>query len=314
MTKRRAFASLPTMKALYVSIILVAQSPLTFAQSDDFDDGDSTGWTEVDVLEAVGAAGVFSFPGGNSYRMQGAASPNQDTFGPSRIGALRGEVTYTDFYQSIDVVNFDEALDQNIGMLARVKEPGLGTLDGYGFTYNPLDQRIFFTVITDEGGPNLVEEEVLLDPGTPVRLVFQGIGDSFICKVFALSDLTTPVATMETTDNTWTTGTSGIFVAADENDPVNPTDCTFDNYFAAAEEPEVSTDISLLRFDVEGGELVLEFTSRTGESYGVWNSPDLKFWQEVTDAIPGALGPTTEVRITHPEPAATKQFFEVRLE
>ena len=56
------------MKPPLLSILLVAQSPLLFSQTDNFDDGNSTGWTEVDVLAAVGAAGSFSFPGGNTYR------------------------------------------------------------------------------------------------------------------------------------------------------------------------------------------------------------------------------------------------------
>ena len=302
------------MKAPLISILLVSQSPLLFAQTDNFDDGNSTGWTEVDFLAAAGAAGSFSFPGGNTYRMVGATSPNQATLGPSRIGALRADVTYTDFYQSIDIVDFDESLDQNIGMLARVKDPGLGTLDGYSFTFNPTDQQMFFTVITDEGGSNLVDEEVPLDPGTPVRLVFQGTGDVFTCKIFDLSDLTTPVATMETTDSTWTTGASGIFVVADQNDPANSTDCTLDNYFAAAEEPEPSTEIDIIGFEIDGDELIIAFTSTAGESYEVWNSPGLENWQEVEDSIAGDLGTTTVVRITNPEPAATKQFFEVRKE
>lgn len=300
------------MKVPVLSFLLVYQSPLLIAQTDNFDDGNSTGWTEVDVLAAVGAAGSFSFPGGNTYRMQGATSPNQAALGPSRIGALRADVTYTDFYQSIDIVDYDESLDQNIGMLARVKDPGLGTLDGYSFTFNPTDQRMFFTVITDEGGPNLVDEEVPLDPGTPVRLVFQGTGDVFTCKLFDLSDLTTPVVTMETTDSTWTTGISGIFVVTDRNDPANSTDCTFDNYFAAAEEPEISTEIDIISFEIDGDELVIEFTSQAGESYGIWNSLELENWQEFEDSIAGDLGTTTVVRITNPEPAATKQFFEVR--
>jgi len=302
------------MKAPLLSILLVSQSPLLFAQTDNFDDGNSNGWTEADVLAAVGAAGSFSFPDGNTYRMVGATSPNQAAFGQSRIGALRADVTYTDFYQTIDIVDFDESLDQNIGMLARVKDPGLGTLDGYSFTFNPTDQRMFFTVITDEGGPNLVDKEVPLDPGTPVRLVFQGIGNAFTCKIFDLSDLTTPVVTMETTDSTWTTGASGIFVVADQNEPANSTDCTFDNYFAAAEEPEPSTEIDIIGFEIDGDDVIIEFTSIAGESYGVWKSSGLENWQEIEDSIAGDLGTTTVVRIANPEPAATKQFFEVRKE
>ncbi len=302
------------MKTFLVSIFVISQSLLTFAQSDDFNDGDAVGWTELIPLAGVGGTGSFSIPGGNTYRMQAAASPNQNDLGPSRIGALREDVTYTDFYQSIDLVNYDQALDQNIGMLARVKEPGLGTLDGYSLTYNPTDQRMFFTVITDEEGVNLTDVEVLLDPGTPVRLVFQVVGDLFTCEVFELSDLTAPVAVMEFSDSTYPSGTNGIFVAADENDPANATDCTFDNYFAASKKPELSTEISIIRFEIDGEELILEFSSRAGESYGIWNSQDLELWQEVEDSVAGEVGPTTVKRITNPEPGASKQFFEVRQE
>jgi len=314
LTKRSSFVPLDTMKIHLLSIILVAPASLTFAQTDDFNDGNSSGWTEVDPLSGVVAPGTYSFPGGNTYRMQGVVSPNQEVLGPSRIGALRQDVSYTDFYQTIDVVDFDQTLDQNVGLLARVKEPGLGTLDGYSFTYNPFDQHMFFSVITDEEGTNLADIEVLLDPGTPVRLVLQGNDDAFKCEVFALSDLTTPVAVMETSDTTWTTGTGGIFVVADENESAQPTDCTFDNYFAAAEKPENPTEVSIVSFEIDGEELVIEFSSRAGESYGVWNSPDLVNWQEVEDSIAGEIGPTTAARVTNPDPEAKKQFFEVRKE
>ena len=83
-------------------------------------------------------------------------------------------------------------------------------------------------------------------------------------------------------------------------------------YFAAAEEPETSTEIDIISFEIDGDELVIEFTSHAGESYGIWNSLELENWQEFEDSIAGDLGTTTVVRITNPEPAATKQFFEVR--
>ena len=314
MTKHSSFDVIAEMKFLPISLILVFLPIISSAQTDDFNDGNANGWTEIDPLSGVGAAGEYSFPGGNTYRMKGATSPNQEALGPSRIGAMRADATYTDFYVSIDLVNYDQALDQNVGILTRVKEPGLGTLDGYSMTYNPTDQRMFLTVITDEEGINLADEEVLVDPGTPVRLVFQAVGEVFTCEVYNLTDLTMPVSTMEFSDSTYTSGTSGIFVVADENDPANATDCTFDNYFAASEKPELSTEISIVRFEIDGDEFVIEFTSRAGESYGVWNSLDLELWLEVEDSIAGDIGPTTVARVVNPVPGATKQFFEVRQE
>ena len=279
------------------------------AQGDNFDDGNSDGWTELLPLSTVGGTGSFSFPGGNTYRIQSGPSPNEEALGQSRAGAIREDVSYTDFYQFVDVVDYDQALDQNIGMLARVKEPGLGTTDGYGVTYNPTDQAMFLTVITDEGGDNIADSDVFIDPGTPVRLVFQGVGSQLKFEVFLLSDLQNAVASIEIDDSTYTSGFSGIFVVTDGGDPAKPTDCTFDNYFAATTEP---FEFRIVGVEIVGGDVVIDFLSQPGRVYSLWHSGDLQDWEEIRDDIEGALGSETSVVTAKPD--TDRHFFEIRLQ
>lgn len=296
---------------LFLAVALLSTPRRAAAQGDDFNDGNSDGWSEQAVLTQFGVAASFSFPDGNKYRMQSAPSVDEGNLGQARIGALREDVSYNDFYVSVDVVDYDTSLDQNIGILARVKEPGLGMLDGYGMTYNPIDQRIFFTVITDEGGPSPFNAVVPLAVGEPVRLVFQGKGSDFKLEVFTLNDLENAVALLEVSDGTYTTGTCGIFVVSDPANPAIGVDCTFDNYFAATEDPE---EFRVLSVQLVGEQVVFEFLSKPSRGYALWISNDLATWAESNDGITGAIAATTVYTHTPSElePAGLHQFYQFR--
>ena len=283
------------------------------AQADDFDDGNADGWTEVAPLSGFGVTATYSFPGGNSYRMQSDPSPNDEVPpgpGPARLGSLREDVTYTDFYQFVDLVDYDVSLDQNIGMLARIKEPGLQTLDGYGVTFNPIDQAIFLTVITNEEGNNIGDADCFVDVGDPVRLVFQGQGGNLKFEVFTMDDLVTPVASIEVFDATYASGTSGIFTVTDGNDPPLPVDCTFDNYFAAAEKP---FNFEIVNFEIAGDDLIFDFLSEPAGTYSLWSSDDLQVWGEETDSIPADLGTQTRFMIKKPE-GVLRRYYQFRIQ
>jgi len=295
-------AALALLCVTFTSVPQIAR-----AQGDDFDDGNADGWTELVPLQAVGGTGTFSFPGGNSYRMQSSPSPDEGAAGPSRIGSLREDVTYDDFYISVDVVDYDEALDQNIGLLARVAQPGLGTLDGYGVTYNPTDGAMFLTVITDEVGPNIADTDVDIPSGVPVRLIFQGKGADLKLEVFRLDDLETVVASIEVNDSTYSSGNCGMFVVTDTGDPPKPTDCTFDNYFAASEEP---VEFRITDVQIVGDDIAIEFLSKPGAVYALWFSVDMKAWEELDDGIDGALSPTTTT--STPKPSLGRMFYQIR--
>ncbi len=67
---------------LLLCAALCLGAPFLSAQviEDDFNDGDDGGWSRYLPLEAFGAAATFSFPDGNSYRIQSAASPSPEQF------------------------------------------------------------------------------------------------------------------------------------------------------------------------------------------------------------------------------------------
>src|SRR4030095_4631315 len=97
-------------------------------------------------------------------------------------GALRPDVTYTNFYLSVDVLNWNNNTRQAFGLLARVATPGLQTTAGYSFTWergtgdNGGDLDI--SRITGEvpsqvtTGPSAIH----LDPSNDYRFVFIGGG------------------------------------------------------------------------------------------------------------------------------------------
>ena len=274
------------------------------AQGDDFDDGDASEWTELVPLSAVGGNGGTSFPNGDSYRLWSDASPDEPTFGPARIGSIREDVTYRDFYQFVDLIDYDPALDQNVGMLARVTDAGFGSTDGYAVTYNPEESKVYLSLIQDEAASDLANGDLSIAAGIPVRLVFQGKGADLKFEVFALSDLEVPLVSVEASDTTWTEGASGLLAAADGTSPV---DCTFDNYFAAPEEPAGSGVISV---EIDSGDLVFEFLSNPNRRYSIWESGDLVSWEELDDSIPAALDVKT--RYSTPVPGVARIYYQFR--
>src|SRR5437870_5732111 len=127
------------------------------AQSDNFDDGDDTvnpAWTHYDPIgDLTGTPnGSWTFPGSNTYRLQ--ASADLVGAGPGRIASTLTNV-YSDFYTTVDVVDWDDTLDQAFGILARLENVGLGTTIGYVFTYQELAHKVSISVITNEAATDL---------------------------------------------------------------------------------------------------------------------------------------------------------------
>jgi len=203
------------------------------AQTDTFSDGDDTfdpAWTRVEPLGAFGAGGTFTFPGGNTYRIQAPASPDPGNLGPARVGSTLPPV-YTDFYASVDLVDWDDTLDQAVGLLARLDNVGLGTSTGYSFTYQELDHSISISRITSEAASDLSGSSIdlTLDRANDYRLVFIGTGDHFEGRVYQLPNIDTPIAVTRGTDATYASGISGLIVFDNSSGGAATADATFDN-------------------------------------------------------------------------------------
>ncbi|MEN8773468.1 MAG: hypothetical protein ABF379_05620 [Akkermansiaceae bacterium] len=196
--------------------------------SDDFNDGDDAGWTRLNPLSGFGVNATYSFPDGTTYRMQATASPNPDAMGQSRVGSLRSDVNYTAFRVSMDLVSFNPAIEQDVGILARVTSPGLGTLNGYSATFDVDEGRIFLSRIDSEEASGIGDADVALDPDKDYRLVFHGYEGRFLAEVFDVADLTSPLVSVEGEDESHPGGTAGLFGNAGKPDGI--IDFVMDNY------------------------------------------------------------------------------------
>ena len=218
------------------------------AQSDDFNDGqDTTPLPPWERYNPIGT-GSWSFPGGNTYRLRSAASPDPGTFGQGRAGSLRGN-PYANFYVATDVVGWDDNIHQVFGVLARIGTPGPGLTTGYMFTYdrgnplNPTGGDMDIVRLTGEVPTSLSTtgtDSIHLDPTKTYRFVFIGLGSSLSGQVYELPNTLIPILEITATDSTYASGKSGLVVANNASPTYDgPADATFDNFLAATAAPNL---------------------------------------------------------------------------
>jgi hypothetical protein len=221
---------------LFLSLVIFSiGSGLARAASDDFNDGNDTGWNHLDPLGGVGGSGAYSFPGGNTYQLSIGAAPNFPNFGPPRLGSVLPDV-YTTFTESVDVVNWNTANPGNVtGLIARVGAPGLGSTTGYAFVFD-VSGNLYLTRITKEASTTLSTSVFAINAADDYRLVFTGGGDALSGSIYNVTDLSTPLATVSTTDATYASGEAGLLVF-DASNANQTASATFDNYNAVVPEP-----------------------------------------------------------------------------
>ena len=284
--------------SLFHSLLFVLSSITSNSQTDDFDDGNDNGWAKVNTLAGQGIPASWGFPNGNSYSiaMEGHGI---EALGPPRAGSFIQDVSYENFYMAVDI-NFDPSIDQNMGVLARAKEPGLATLDGYGAVYNPRDAdpggRLYILRIDDEAAIVMAEADIEEAVSENLRIVFRGKGRELKTELYTQEDLLNPIAATEVFEagEFFETGLLGVFSASD--DVTVPIDVTFDNYIAAEEEPY---RFELIGATIEGNEMTIEFYSKPGIIYSIEESADLKLWEEIDDSIEGELGDRTSFTVDY---------------
>lgn len=225
-------------------------------------------WMHYDGINAVFAAGPqdsWTFPNGNSYRLQATESSDPDTTGPARVSSFPPNI-YTDFYVAADVVDWDNTYSQAIGLLARTGNFGrfgFPTTAGYMFVYvngavsGGTDNFIEIARLQNDSqirgvpgssGATAELHAVNLDPSNKYRFVFIGKGTHLEGRVYQLPDMHTPIAVVSA--NTagdsvqHISGRCGVFgINVDDGfsiDFAGPVDVTFDNYFAASDAPDTS--------------------------------------------------------------------------
>ena len=226
--------------ALLLSAALVLCAPPLSAQiiEDDFNDGNDAGWSRYLPLQDFGVAATFSFPNGNSYRIQSAASPSPEQLGAGRAGSEQAGAVYEAFRVEVDLVDWDSALAQDIGLLGSLNVVGLGTTNGYAFTYDTGGEGAYLSVVNGEQPTTLSSSPVTLVPGQSYRFVLQGVFDvenfdGQLCgEIFEMDDLENPLVRVPGFDFSFPSGSCGLVCISSTDS--GATDATFANYFSTS--------------------------------------------------------------------------------
>jgi hypothetical protein len=206
--------------------------------SDDFnDDFDEQSWQNLNPLKDF--VDWAYFINDSTYRMISGASPDPDALGQARIGAMRKDANYSAFRVGVDLAPFDPAIEQDVGVLARITSAGLGTTSGYAATIDTDESRIYIARIDLEQPTVLGEADSPLDPEKNYQLVFHGYEGRFLAEVFDVSNLTTPLFFAEGEDDTYQSGPAGLFGAAGQ--PDGNINFAFYNY-ESDDRPDVDQD------------------------------------------------------------------------
>jgi hypothetical protein len=132
----------------------------------------------------------------------------------------------------VDIVNWDDAIDQNIGLMARLGSIGLGTTTGYTFTYDVGGNGdMDVALITGEAPTGLTlagSDQMKMVPGNSYRFVFSGKGSELRASVFQLPETMNPLVDCVATDATYASGVPGLLGSA--AGAADTADVTFDNY------------------------------------------------------------------------------------
>ena len=232
---------------LPVLLMILVCHLVAVGQSDDFNDGDDSGWKRYDPFGTA----TFSFPTndnfrGKAYRIQCAASTNA-SLGPGRASASRTN-SYDDFYAAVDLAAWDNTLNQAFGLIFRASNIGPGSTAGYVLNYDPQQSaggrgQIQINAVTNESpvDPTLATANLTLQPGRLYRLVLTAVGSDFTAQVYDLNDLTYPLVSFRGNDPAYLKGAVGLFNFYRGNSITDPSagraDSTFDNYFASAVAP-----------------------------------------------------------------------------
>jgi len=166
-------------------------------------------------------------------------------------------LNYSDFYVSVDLVDFDDTVRQAFGILARANTPGLGTTGGYLFSWEPgsgtlptvAGGDLDISKIVGEAPTGQIEtapSNLHLTKGKSYRFVLMGHGFDFEAQVYELPDTANPLIRLPGHDASelYASGQVGLIVADQGTAPLNQGDATFDNFLVTTAEPKLTTSLS----------------------------------------------------------------------
>jgi hypothetical protein len=274
----------------YLLFVPTDMGPTIFDNFNDGNDSANPPWNRYDPIGGVTAPPASFILTGGVYHIIAPAPPVLAA-GPARAGSFLRDAVYTDFYVAVDVLDFDDTKRQAFGIGARINTPGLGTTDGYLFSWEPGSGTLPGTNNGDLDISVLVSEQPVgqietgpsgfhLERGRSYRFVFMGKGFDFEGQVYEYPNLSEPQKRLPATDTgmLYASGQVGLVVASQGNNTTVSGDAVFDNFLATTGEPRLTSAIS-------GGVLTLTWPQIP---FLLQSTPSLNgtpVWTDVTTGI-----------------------------
>lgn len=137
MRSRISFLTNSPLWHLVVVLLAMAANGQAAIFTDDFNDANITGWSTYNPLSSFGGSFTVSYPQPGKVQLQTAISPNPASLGPGRGVLYRNDLPQSgDHLVSVDFSNYD-INNQFFGVIARMRQVGLGSLDAYTLSYSP---------------------------------------------------------------------------------------------------------------------------------------------------------------------------------
>ena len=216
---------------------LMMAPALVDGQTDDFNDGNDSGWTRQDSIGIILSSpfASYGFPDGG-YRISAAESPAPSLIGPARAASFRQDHSYEGrIFLSVDIRITQPLIQQSAGFLAFVQpNPQPGAVSGYSLSYQPLTGDIVLNRIVNELPIRLAYAGLDALAAPTVRLILIAEDGVLTGALYNAGNLLNPIARLTAADGTFTTGTAGLFAFSDTDDATGPVDVIFDNYRANA--------------------------------------------------------------------------------
>lgn len=245
-----------TLASALTVLLLGATAPRLAAQSDNFNDGNDTGWTHYSLpnlppgappyfLPEPGywGAATYSYPaddsGGTAYRISAPGITN-DMINAlnARAGSFRQDGYYSGrFFVGTDLLQWNATWRQEAGLLFYFQDIGLGTSDGYTATYSSAYKTMYISAIFDEVPDTvgqLADGSIVLDPTHRYRLEASSHdGGTFLFQLFDKAEPGSPWASVIGQASHYSAGLCGLFVF-EQTAPPSPmgAEATLDNYYA----------------------------------------------------------------------------------
>jgi hypothetical protein len=250
--KRNCYALKFSALALLIPLLtgsLIADPTYAPVVIDNFNGGNDKFWVHGNPVAAFGGTTTYSFPGGppdKGYRLQCTSAPSLPfPYGTARTFSYRPNV-FSNFFVAVDLVTWDNSLDQALVILARGSglndsiapgfPPGFGTSSGYVCNYDPNQfgagsgfGQFQINRVTGENPTTIAAANITLTPGRSYRMTFTGVGTTLTAALYDLADESTPLVTISADDATYTAGVTGLISYSRDN---TVTDVTYDNFEA----------------------------------------------------------------------------------